>query len=111
MCLPYDLPINGFKAYTLSGNEGSTLRFKEVEGKLEAYHPYYIVLNGLQSTDGENLQVKVYNDKALEKHEGDYTFRGTMFKIDNMSAASHNAYILQDDKQWHKVMAGNAARS
>src|SRR3712207_3380799 len=110
MCLPYDFPINGFKAYTLSGCEGSTLRFKEVEGKLEAYHPYYIVLNGLQSADGDNLQVKAYNEDALESTEGDYIFAGTVFEIDNRFAALiHNAYILQSRSEERRV--GKECRS
>jgi hypothetical protein len=109
MCLPYDLPINGFKAYTLSGSNGTTLRFKEVKDQLEAYHPYYIVLSGLQKTNRENTLVKAYNDEAMESTEGDYTFAGTVFKINNTEAAFESAYILQSDNLWHKVLSGNDA--
>ena len=108
MCLPFEYPIQGFKAYTLSGGDETTVRFKEVTGKLEAYHPYYILLEELGTRSGYDIQVKAFDAAALKTTIGSYTFVGTVDSLDNTAAAAANAYILQSDNIWHKVTAGNA---
>lgn len=107
MCLPFEFPIQGFKAYTLSGGDETTVRFKEVTGKLEAYHPYYILLDGLGSRSGNDIQVKAFDATALKSTIGRYAFVGTVDSLENAAAAAANAYILQSDNIWHKVTAGN----
>ena len=108
-CLPFEQPIQGFSAYTLSGCDGSTLRFKEVTGKLEAYRPYYIVLSGLTTRGGNDIEVKAFNTDALTSAIGDYCFVGTVDGMDNAEAAAAGAYILQSDGLFHKVTTGNTA--
>ena len=108
MCLPFEYPIQGFKAYTLSGGDETTVRFKEVMGKLEAYHPYYILLDGLRNRSGNDIQVKAFDATALKTTIGRYAFVGTVDSLENAAAAAANAYILQSDNIWHKVTAGNA---
>ena len=108
-CLPFELPIQGFSAYTLSGCDGSTLRFKEVTGKLEAYRPYYIVLSGLTTRGGNDIEVKAFNTDALTSAIGDYCFVGTIDGMDNAEAVAAGAYILQSDGLFHKVTTDNTA--
>ena len=108
-CLPFELPIQGFSAYTLSGCDGSTLRFKEVTGKLEAYRPYYIVLSGLTTRGGNDIEVKAFNTDALTSAIGDYCFVGTVDGMDNAEATAAGAYILQSDGLFHKVTTDNTA--
>lgn len=108
-CLPFEQPIQGFSAYTLSGCDGSTLRFKEVTGKLEAYRPYYIVLSGLTTRGGNDIEVKAFNTDALTSAIGDYCFVGTIDGMDNAEAVAAGAYILQSDGLFHKVTTDNTA--
>ena len=105
LCLPYELPIQSFKAYSLSDKQGnsSAVNFKEVGDKLQAYRPYYITADGTPQLGGENIQVKAYNATALTTPAGKYSFTGTVVGVDNATAAAANAYILQDDGLFHKV--------
>ena len=104
LCLPYELPISGFKGYTISGGEGNRAYFEEVTGTLEAYRPYYFVADGEPQLGGTNLQVKAYDDTHLKTTTPKgYNLTGTMDGVDNATAAAANAYILQDDGLFHKV--------
>lgn len=104
LCLPYELPIQGFKGYTISDGEGNNAYFEEVTGMLEAYHPYYFVANGEPQLGGNNLQVKAYNEAHLKTTTPKgYNLTGTMNGVDNATAAAANAYILQEDGKFHKV--------
>ena len=109
LCLPYDLPVQGFNAYTLSENQGNTdaVRFTPVTDRLEAYKPYLLMANGTLQLGGENIQVKAYNADALTTPASKYKFVGTVNGVDNASAAAANAYILQSDGIFHKVTADN----
>ena len=109
LCLPYDLPVQGFNAYTLSENQGNTdaVRFTPVTDRLEAYKPYLLMANGTLQLGGENIQVKAYNADALTTPASKYKFVGTVNGMDNASAAAANAYILQSDGMFHKVTADN----
>ena len=112
ICLPYELPIGNFKAYTLSGGKGSKVYFKEVTGTLEAYKPYYIVSNGSYppTIDGGSLEVKAFHDDNLKTTTDDgYCLVGTVDGVDNATAAAANAYILQDDGKFHKVTTEQSA--
>lgn len=109
LCLPFDYPIEAFKAYTLSGCNGNIIYFKEVTDKIEAYHPYYIITDGLTNFDSENIEVRAFNADALKTTVGGYSFMGTADVIDNATAAAANAYILQGDGMFHKVTTGNTA--
>ena len=109
LCLPYDLPVQGFRAYTLSENQGNAdaVRFTPVTDRLEAYKPYLLMANGTVQLGGENIQVKAYNADALTTPASKYKFVGTVNGMDNASAAAANAYILQSDGMFHKVTADN----
>ena len=103
LCLPYELSVQGFKAYTISGGNNSAVYFAEAKDKLEAYKPYLITVDGVPQLGGENIQVKAYKDDALTTPAGKYSFTGTVVGVDNATAAAANAYILQDDGLFHKV--------
>ena len=109
VCLPYELPVTGFKAYTLSGGNDSKVDFAEVKNKLEAYKPYLIVSNGTPQLDGDNIEVKAFNAAALTSPAGKYKFVGTVTGVDNATAAAANAYILQGDGLFHKVTTEHSA--
>ena len=106
ICLPYEVPVQeDFRAYTLSGGQGNKLYFKEVTGTLEAYKPYYIAGRGVTPTiSGNNMQVKAFHDDNLTTATTTgHSMTGTVEGVDNATAAGLNAYILQDDGDFHKV--------
>ena len=103
LCLPYDLPVQGFKAYTLSGGNNSAVYFADAKDKLEAYKPYLLTANGTLQLGSENIQVKAYNADDLKQTAGAFNFIGTVTGVDNATAVAANAYILQDDGLFHKV--------
>ena len=109
VCLPYELPVTGFKAYTLSGGNNSAVHFADAKDKLEAYKPYLIASNGTPQLDGNNIEVKAFNAAALTSPAGKYKFVGTVTGMDNATAAAANAYILQDDGLFHKVTTEHSA--
>ena len=103
LCLPYELPVQGFKAYTISGGNNSAVHFAEAKGKLETYKPYLITADGVPQLGGNDIQVKAYKADALTTTAGKYSFVGTVTGVDNATAAAANAYILQNDGLFHKV--------
>ena len=103
LCLPYELSVQGFKAYTISGGNGSAVYFAEAKDKLEAYKPYLITVDGVPQFGGENIEVQAFNDDKLTTPAGKYKFVGTVTGVDNATAAAANAYILQEDGKFHKV--------
>ena len=105
LCLPYELSVQGFKAYILSENQSNpaAIHFEKVSGTLNAYDPYLIVADGTPQFGGENIEVKAYNGTALTTPAGKYSFVGTVTGVDNATAAAANAYILQTDGMFHKV--------
>ena len=108
LCLPYELPVQGFKAYTLADRQESrtAVHFKEVNGTLEAYRPYLLVADAPARLDGENLQVKA-DRSSIVLYSGEYAFSGAVQDVVNWWLASAHAYILQADGLFHKVTSDN----
>ena len=104
LCLPYDLPVQGFKAYTLSENQGNpaAVHFEKVSGTLGAYRPYLLVADGTPQLGGENLQVKA-DRSSIVLSAGNYYFKGAVHDVVNWWLTSDHAYILQADGLFHKV--------
>ena len=104
LCLPYELPVQGFRAYTLADRQESrtAVHFKEVNGTLGAYRPYLLVADGTPQLGGENLQVKADRNSSV-LYSGDYAFSGAVQEVVNSWLASAHAYILQADGLFHKV--------
>ena len=108
LCLPYELPVQGFKAYTLADRQESrtAVHFKEVNGTLEAYRPYLLVADGTPQLGGENLQVKA-DRSSIVLSAGNYYFKGAVHDVVNWWLTSDHAYILQADGLFHKVTSDN----
>ena len=108
LCLPYELPVQGFKAYTLADRQESrtAVHFKEVNGTLGAYRPYLLVADGTPQLGGENLQVKA-DRSSIVLSAGNYYFKGAVHGVVNWWLTSDHAYILQADGQFHKVTSNN----
>ena len=108
LCLPYELPVQGFRAYTLADRQESrtAVHFKEVNGTLGAYRPYLLVADAPARLDGENLQVKA-DCSSIVLYSGEYAFSGAVQEVVNWWLSSAHAYILQADGQFHKVTSDN----
>ena len=108
LCLPYELPVQGFRAYTLADRQESrtAVHFKEVNGTLAAYRPYLLVADGTPQLGGENLQVKA-DLSSIVLSAGNYYFKGAVHDVVNWWLTSDHAYILQADGQFHKVTSDN----
>ena len=108
LCLPYELPVQGFKAYTLADRQESrtAVHFKEVNGTLGAYRPYLLVADGTPQLGGENLQVKA-DRSSIVLSAGNYYFKGAVQDVVNWWLTSDHAYILQADGLFHKVTSNN----
>ncbi len=108
LCLPYELPVQGFKAYTLADRQESrtAVHFKEVNGTLEAYRPYLLVADAPARLGGENLQVKA-DRSSIVLSAGNYYFKGAVHDVVNWWLTSDHAYILQADGLFHKVTSDN----
>ena len=108
LCLPYELPVQGFKAYTLADRQESrtAVHFKEVNGTLGAYRPYLLVADGTPQLGGENLQVKT-DRSSIVLSAGNYYFKGAVHDVVNWWLTSDHAYILQADGLFHKVTSNN----
>ena len=104
LCLPYELPVQGFRAYTLADRQESrtAVHFKEVNGTLGAYRPYLLVADAPARLDGENLQVKA-DRSSIVLSAGNYYFKGAVHDVVNWWLTSDHAYILQADGLFHKV--------
>lgn len=108
LCLPYELPVQGFKAYTLSENQvnPAAVHFEKVSGTLGAYRPYLLVADGTLQLGGENLQVKA-DRSSIVLSAGNYYFKGAVHDVVNWWLTSDHAYILQADGLFHKVTSDN----
>ena len=108
LCLPYELPVQGFRAYTLADRQESrtAVHFKEVNGTLAAYRPYLLVADAPARLDGENLQVKA-DRSSIVLYSGEYAFSGAVQDVVNWWLSSAHAYILQADGLFHKVTSDN----
>ena len=108
LCLPYELPVQGFKAYTLADRQESrtAVHFEKVSGTLGAYRPYLIVADGVPQLGGENLQVKA-DRSSIVLSAGNYYFKGAVHDVVNWWLTSDHAYILQADGLFHKVTSNN----
>ncbi len=112
--LPYRLNMSPFcklyqpQAVTTEGGV-TTVHFRLLDTEyIEPFTPYYIVVEAETfplSTEAETYFPKIGN---TDINLGTYTFTGTNKSMDNYSANSNNAYILQSDGKWHRVAANSA---
>ena len=126
-CLPYDLPLaDKMKAYTLTAASDNMFGFREIEGDaIMAFTPYVIipsVAGNLLSTTNAIVKVTPENNRAFmpldsngNQQTDEIAHHGYVLYGSNMylGASSTNPdteglYIMQRDKQWKKIPAGDA---
>ena len=112
--LPYPLTLTGdnVKVYEpleiLTEDNNTIVSFREVEGgEMEAYKPYYVVVDNDEVSLDSNGEVTVtlQPDNIDEWADLGYIFSGTTVTIPNSTLRTMGAYILQSDNMWHRVPA------
>ena len=112
--LPYPLTLTGdnVKVYEpleiLTEDNDTIVSFREVEGgEMEAYKPYYVVVDNDEVSLDSNGEVTVtlQPDNIDEWADLGYIFSGTTVTIPNSTLRTMGAYILQSDNMWHRVPA------
>ena len=110
LCLPYNYTLpEGVKAYTFKreDDEGS-LVFTRNEN-VEANCPYLLVATSeINNLNTENVLVKATPQEMPNMGSGDYVFRGTLSRIDNLRATDLGIYKLKDDNRWYPTTIENA---
>ena len=111
-CLPFSATLpDDCRAYqpteVLTDGDATIIQFRQVAGnRVEAFNPYYIVVEKdtvILSTEAETICPPA--TKNVISLSG-FDFVGTAKKIDNYHAFYENAYILQSDGKWHRVING-----
>jgi hypothetical protein len=137
VCLPF-IPHFNAKFYTLTGVNGGSLQFDEIEGKPKAYTPYLVSAgHNVAVKNVETIIVVITNpdkpqkEDVIEKYDGTpytnqadmsfcsdindgapvdgYQLKGTLRGLTNEEAAAEGAYILQGNGKWGAVKVGNDA--
>lgn len=94
---PYDVSADG---------DATMIKFRQVEGNaVEAFTPYYVLVQSdtiVLSTEAETVCPPVSESNNIQLNG--YTFVGTAQPISNYVAFLQNAYILQSDGKWHRVV-------
>ena len=110
LCMPYDQPISdGLRVYELDEFTGEgALIFKEVSAtSIEAAKPYLVTSSGSVSNMQATNVIMHIDGNSIDKDVTDYSFCGALSVISNAEATFEGYLILQSDKKWHKVSAGN----
>lgn len=112
ICLPYSAPAkDGVKYYALSGVNGATLQFDEVE-QTEPGVPYLVVTtSAIEDLDFDGEDDETATDVVKTAVDGSsangFTMHGTFTKLS--PAETVGKYILQDGNKWQKAKTENAA--
>ena len=116
VCLPYDLPVpENTTAYFLDVTDGEGVTLQEVEGVMEAYQPYVLVVNeqsaahAYHRTDEASAYVVdlgmtnvtfSHTAEAGSVERDNFTLCGTMHTMTHEEGLAMKAYILQPDNSW-----------
>ena len=116
VCLPYDLPVpENTTAYFLDVTDGEGVTLQEVEGVMEAYQPYVLVVNeqsaahAYHRTDEASAYVVdlgmtnvtfSHTAEAGSVEKDNFTFCGTMHTMTHEEGLAMKAYVLQPDNSW-----------
>ncbi len=122
LCVPYQLSIPKYtRAYKLDARDGTSLVFTEVQGNLEAMHPYLLKVVGnkrlrrmsatLNTDVSQTIPATGPSVFGRQDDAPGYSIRGTFEAISNAEAQEMGAYILQSDGDWHPVGASTAAEA
>ncbi len=116
VCLPYDLPVpENTTAYFLDVTDGEGVTLQEVEGVMEAYQPYVLVVNeqsaahAYHRTDEASAYVVdlgmtnvtfSHTAEAGSVERDNFTLCGTMHTMTHEEGLAMKAYVLQPDNSW-----------
>ena len=116
VCLPYDLPVpENTTAYFLDVTDGEGVTLQEVEGVMEAYQPYVLVVNEVSAahayhrTDEASAYVVdlgmtnvtfSHTAEAGSVERDNFTLCGTMHTMTHEEGLAMKAYVLQPDNSW-----------
>ena len=110
--LPYNLRLpSSYKIYQpreiISDDGQTTVRFRLLDTDVvEAFTPYYVVIEaGSLPLSTQAEAVFPPNSHSTDITLSGYRFVGTAQSISNYTASNQNAYILQRDGCWHKVVS------
>lgn len=114
VCLP-TTPTTGTGAtyYTLSGVEGNTLKFIEIDGSPAAFTPYLVAVKGSSNFTESCNDVRFDTEHEISGTTVDgFTFTGTLTGLSNAAAiaaasSGNVTYILQNAAKWGKVVSGS----
>lgn len=104
VCLPYAPPTDAsLKYYTLTGVDGTTLHFDEIEGEPQAYTPYLVFAATSTGLGREHYRENFVMQKtvASQATADGYTLKGTLSGISHADAVG--LYILQAGNRWARV--------
>lgn len=116
VCLPYDLPVpENTTAYFLDVTDEKGVTLQEVEGVMEAYQPYVLVVNeqsaahAYHRTDEASAYVVdlgmtnvtfSHTAEAGSVERDNFTLCGTMHTMTHEEGLAMKAYVLQPDNSW-----------
>ena len=105
ICLPYNSAVpTGLKAYSLNETDDEGLPVFSSVNSIVANEPFLVVPSSSQATlDDADVSVVATPEEMPDAGNDDYEFRGTLVEISNADAAAMGAYVLGEDRNWHKV--------
>lgn len=104
VCLPYAPPTDEHLTYyTLTGVDGTTLHFDEIEGSPQAYTPYLVFAAATVDIGREHFRENFVMQKTVDSQAtaDGYTLKGTLSGISHAGAVG--LYILQAGNRWARV--------
>ena len=104
VCLPYAPKTDAsLKYYTLTGCEGTTLKFDEITGAPQAYTPYLVSASKTTDIGTENLNQPITMSQTVVNSfsAGNYVMKGSLSGFTHDQSVGK--YILQSSNRWGLV--------
>ena len=104
VCLPYAPKTDAsLKYYTLTGCEGTTLKFDEITGAPQAYTPYLVSASKTTDIGTENLNEVITMSQTVDNSfsAGNYVMKGSLSGFTHDQSVGK--YILQSGNRWGLV--------
>jgi hypothetical protein len=104
VCLPYAPKTDAsLKYYTLTGCEGTTLKFDEITGAPQAYTPYLVSASKTTDIGTENLNEAITMSQTVDNSfsAGNYVMKGSLSGFTHDQSVGK--YILQSGNRWGLV--------
>ena len=104
VCLPYAPKTDAsLKYYTLTGCEGTTLKFDEITGAPQAYTPYLVSASKTTDIGKENMNQPITMSQTVVNSfsAGNYVMKGSLSGFTHDQSVGK--YILQSSNRWGLV--------